>query len=186
MIQVLLILSILFTYNCAITANATKMTVNDFNAKKIIAENIIVEESTGGSITLPFWIPNINDENFTKAVKDSLMNSKLFNSITEKANSDWKLRMNIIDREHPWIGFDMTVTTTIQYTLYLKDKIVFDKTIIEPGTATGTEMLIGVYRAKRANEYSARNNIKKFLTELESAEIKTEESVEMPKGKKIK
>jgi hypothetical protein len=63
-------LSILFTYNCAVTANAGKMTVTDTTAKKTLGENIIVEESTGGSITLPFWIPNISDDNFTQAVKD--------------------------------------------------------------------------------------------------------------------
>jgi len=180
----LLTLSILFTYNCAITANTSKMTVTDLTAKKTLGDNIIVEESTGGSITLPFWIPNISDDNFTQAVKDSLMNSKIFKSIATKKDTDWKLRMEIIDRDHPWFGFDMTVTTTIKYTLSIKDKIVFDKTIVEPGTASGTEMLIGVYRAKRANEYSVKNNIKKFITELESAEIKTEDNPEKPLGKK--
>jgi hypothetical protein len=39
-------LSILFTYNCAVTANAGKMTVTDTTAKKTLGENIIVEEST--------------------------------------------------------------------------------------------------------------------------------------------
>jgi|JI102314A1RNA_FD_contig_31_2681434_length_1015_multi_2_in_0_out_0_2 hypothetical protein len=177
-------LSILFTYNCAVTANAGKMTVTDTTAKKTLGENIIVEESTGGSITLPFWIPNISDDNFTQAVKDSLINSKIFKSIATKSDTDWKLRMIIIDRDHPWFGIDMTVTTTIKYTLYLKDQIVFDKTIVEPGTATASEMFIGVYRAKRANEYSARNNIKKFISELEALDIKPEPSPEKSKGKK--
>jgi hypothetical protein len=181
---ILFTLTILFTYNCAITANTGKMTVTDTVSKKTLGENIIVEESTGGSITLPFWISKISDDNFTQAVKDSLLNSKLFKSISSKSDSDWKLRMIIVDHDHPWFGFDMTVTTTIKYTLYLKDQIVFDKTIIEPGTASGIEMLIGVYRLKRANEYSVRNNIKKFISELEALDIKIEPSAEKPKGKK--
>lgn len=180
----ILLISVLFTYNCAITANAGKMTVTDTTTEKTLGENIIVEESTGGGITLPFWIPNISNDNFTQAVKDSLVNSKIFKSITSKTDSDWKLRMIIIDRDYPWFGIDMTVTTTIKYSLYLKEQIVFDKTIIEPGTATVSEMFIGVYRAKRANEYSARNNIKKFISELEALDIKTESNPAKPKGKK--
>ncbi|HMV42595.1 MAG TPA: hypothetical protein PK079_21750 [Leptospiraceae bacterium] len=180
----IILVSILFTYNCAITANTQKMTVTDFTSKKTIGENVFVEESTGGSITLPFWVSKISDENFTQAVKDSLINSKTFNKIVSNTNSDWKLKIVIIDHDHPWFGFDMTVTTSINYTLFLKDKSVFSKTFVESGTATGTEMLIGVYRLKRANEYSAKNNIKKFISELDSLDLKPETNTESPKLKK--
>ncbi|MCB1176242.1 MAG: hypothetical protein KDK36_01570 [Leptospiraceae bacterium] len=163
---ILITITLLFTYNCAITAGTKKMIVNDYNSQNRLNEPIHIMESTGGSITIPFWVSKISDENFTIAIEESILNSKLFAEIDE--DSDYKLKVEIIDLDHPWFGGDLTVTLFVNYTLFYKGDIIFKKSITSEGTATISEMLLGVYRLRRANQYAAKKNIQILIQELET------------------
>lgn len=90
------LLPLLLLLDCAIPANTDRMTVTDYQAKKTIGEKIFVTESTGGSMTLPFWIPNIPNDNFTEAVKASLVQSKSFQKISDSMENGWVLKIEII------------------------------------------------------------------------------------------
>ena len=95
--KTLLILSILFVASCAFPASKQGMTVTDLKSSKKIGEKIFVKESKGGSTTLPFWTSEISDENFTSAVKESLINSRAFSDLSSKWEDDWGLEIEILN-----------------------------------------------------------------------------------------
>lgn len=107
-------------------------------------------------MTLPFWISNIPDDNFTEAVKASLLQSKSFQKISDKMENGWVLKIEILDLDRPWFGTDFKHKLTVRYTLSNNGKIIFNEPVTAEGTATMGDALIGVYRAKKANEFAAR------------------------------
>jgi hypothetical protein len=161
----------LYLSGCAFPATKEGMVVTNYIAPKQTGEKIFVKESTGGSITLPFWMSNISNDNFTEAVKESLLISKAFSEQSANWGDDWGLEIEIIDVDQPIIALDMTVTTHIKYSLYLKGKKVHEITIRELGTAKNSDTFIGSVRLRVANELSAKANVKKFITELSSANL---------------
>ncbi|MCW7470212.1 hypothetical protein [Leptospira kanakyensis] len=155
--------------NCAIPARVDKMTVSVVKSNHKINNEIFINESKGGGITLPFWIPKISNENFTQAIKNSVLNSEKFLKIADNNTNHWRLEVEITDWDHPWFGIDFTHSLTVRYKLYNEKNIeVYNKEIYSKGTATIEETLIGVYRANRANEYAAKKNILLFLLDLEN------------------
>ncbi|MCW7463139.1 hypothetical protein [Leptospira limi] len=159
----------LLTINCAIPARVEKMVISDVKSKNKINSEIFIKESKGGEMTLPFWLPKISNENFTLAIKNSILNNEKFKSISNIQNNNWTLDIEIIDWDHPWIGTDFTHTLTVRYIILNEKNIeVYKRDIRSKGTATISESLIGVYRANRANEYAAKENIKLFLLDLDN------------------
>lgn len=156
----------MYLSGCAFPATKEGMVVTDYIVPKQIGEKIYVKESTGGSVTLPFWKSNIPNDNFTEAVKESLLNSRAFVAQSINWGEDWGLEIEILNVEYPYFAFNVTVTTNIKYTLYLKGEKVREITVREPGTATLGDTLIGIQRMRIANEYSAKANVKKFIAEL--------------------
>ncbi|TGL87930.1 hypothetical protein EHQ68_00785 [Leptospira congkakensis] len=155
--------------NCAIPARVDKMVVSSVKANNKINNEIFINESKGGEITLPFWIPKISNENFTQAIKNSVLNSEKFQKISDNNSNHWRLEVEITNWDHPWFGIDFTHSLTVRYILYNENNIqVYNKEIYSIGTATMEETLIGVYRANRANEYAAKENIRLFLLDLDN------------------
>lgn len=159
----------LFFLNCAIPARVDKMIVSNIKANNKISNEIFINQSKGGEITLPFWLPKISNENFTQAIKSSVLNSEKFQKISDNKSNHWKLEVEITNWDHPWFGIDFTHSLTVRYMLYNEKNIeVYNKEIYSIGTATMEETLIGVYRANRANEYAAKENIRLFLLDLDN------------------
>lgn len=161
----------LFISGCAFPATKEGMVVKNYEAPKQTGERIFVKESTGGSTTLPFWTSQIPNDNFTEAVKESLLISKAFSALSTNWGDDWGLEIEIRNVEQPMFGFDFTVTTEAQYTLYLKGKEVYKTYVRASGTAGTSDKFIAVARLRIANERSARANIKKFIAELADQKI---------------
>lgn len=160
-------LSLIFlTANCAFPATKQGMVVTDYKVAKKTGDKIFVKESTGGSVTLPFWMSKIPNDNFTDAVKESLLESKSFAALADNWGDAWGLEMEIKNLEQPMVGFDYTVTTVVKYTLYSKGNKVYTTTVRASGTATMSEAFSGIARVRIANEKSARANIEKFIAEL--------------------
>lgn len=80
-----------------------------------------------------------------------------------------EIEIRVVDA--PMFAFDVTVTTDIKYTVWLKGKKVYETYIRESGTATMGESLFGFSRTRMAHEKSARANIKKFIAELSSQKL---------------
>lgn len=161
----------LFVSGCAFPATKEGMVVTNYLAPKQTGERIFVKESTGGSTTLPFWTSQIPNDNFTEAVKESLLRSKAFSALSTNWGDDWGLEIEIRNVDQPMFGFDFTVTTETKYTLSLKDKKVYTTYIRESGTATTGDSFIAIARLRIANEKSAQANVKKFIAELSNQKL---------------
>lgn len=152
--------------NCAFPATREGMKVVDFKSPNKVGEKIFIEQSNGGSMTLPFWKSKISDENFTLAVKDSIIDANLFEKIEETLGDNWNLKIEIVDVDQPSFGTTFKVNTKVKYTLRKKDEIVKETLIDVAGEATMSDAFIGVVRLRLANENAARANIRKFLEEI--------------------
>jgi hypothetical protein len=166
------LLLVLGLMGCAFPAMKEGMVVTNYSAPKQTGDKIFVKESTGGSTTLPFWTSQISNDNFTEAVKESLLNSKTFAALSTNWGEDWGVELEIREVNQPFFGSSFTVTTDIKYTLYLAGKKVYETDIRESGTATMSDSFLGVARLRIANEYSARANIKKFIEELSKQSLR--------------
>lgn len=153
---------------CAFPASKEGMIVTDYSVPRQTGNKIFVKESTGGSTTLPFVGSKIPNDNFTDAVRASLLHSKAFSEIASNWGDEWGLEINIQNVEQPIFGLDFAVATTIKYSLFLKDEKVFETEVYESGTATVADSFFAVKRLRLANEKSAKANIKKFIQELSS------------------
>lgn len=163
------ILSSLLLAGCATNAGINQMSVHAQTTKKpnntTLIKNITVAEITGGRESNPLWTSQINNENFKAALVQSLQASNLYN---ELASSKYALSANLIKLKQPLVGFDMTVSCEVHYTLQnIKNKrSLYDKNIASTYTATISDAFIGVERLKMANEGAARENIKMLLADL--------------------
>jgi len=167
----ILLLLVLSLSGCAFPATKDGMVLTNYTAPKQTGEKIFVKESTGGSITLPFWRSEIPNDNFTEAVKESLLNSKVFSALSSNWGDAWGLEIEISDVKQPLSLFDCTVITNVKYVLYSKGVKVLETSIQESGTATPSDTIIGVQRQRIANEFSARANIKKFIEVLSNSKL---------------
>lgn len=152
--------------NCAFPATREGMKVGDFKSPNKVGDKIFVEQSTGGSTTLPFWKSKISDENFTLAVKDSIIDANLFEKIEETLGDNWNLKIEIVEVDQPHFGTTFKVNTKVKYTLRKKDEIIKETLIDVAGEATMSDAFVGVVRLRLANENAARANIRKFLEEI--------------------
>lgn len=169
--KIFCLILILLTANCAFPAKQEGMTLRNYKAEKQTGDKIFVKESTGGSITLPFWVSRISDDNFTAAVKESLLDSKAFVALSDNWGDAWGLEIEIINADYPLFGMDYSVTTTVKYVLYLKGKKVYQTAVQESGIASFNDEFFAVARLRVANENSAKANIKKFIKELSSQKL---------------
>jgi hypothetical protein len=161
----------LLVFSCAFPSTKEGMMTTSYTSPKKIGSKIFVKESTGGSVTLPFWTSEIPNDNFTAAVKESLLRSKAFSDISSNWEDDWGLEIEIREVNQPFAGADFTVTTDVKYTLYSKGKKSYETTIRESATVRIDESFIGVQRLRLANERSAKANIKKFIEKLSEQKL---------------
>jgi len=153
------------------TGCAQKILMEDMTVSNIKHKNndtkfksaVKVSNISGGKETSPFIKPNINNEEFKKAVIASLINAGLYSD-----NGNYKLRVEIMNVEEPLFGLDMTVTMTIRYILTntTDNSIIFDKIINKSYTATFSDSALGMKRFRLAKEGSAKANILALLKEF--------------------
>jgi hypothetical protein len=176
---ILLVLLVTLTGCPGRQSPATKegMVVRGYTAAKQTGKNIFVKNSTGGnrglsiSEMLFYTMSYIPDINFTTAVKESLLISQAFSALSTNWGDDWGLEIVILEVDHPFGWFELTVTTGIKYTVYLKGKKVYETYIRESRTATMDDAFLGQERTRMAHEKSAQANIKKFIAELSNQKL---------------
>ena len=158
---------------CASSATIEGMTVMDYKSKVQVGDKIFIKPVTGGKETNPFWKSNISNKNFEEAFKKSVVSSNVFSKISTATDDDWTLEIKLISVDQPSLGFTFTVKTTIDYKLYYKDKLVFSKSIMQPGVAAFSDAFVGSKRLRLANEVSAKNNIKSLFEALNEITLDT-------------
>ncbi|WP_028864032.1 hypothetical protein [Psychromonas aquimarina] len=134
-----------------------------------VQNNLALSSVSGGEETNPVWTSEISDEAFSGAIKQSLLKQGLFSD-----DGKYSLAVKMVEIDQPSFGFDMTVTTKVQYTLTetLSGVVVLDEAVVAPHTATVGDAFSGVERLRLANEGSGKKNIELLLEKL--AELKIE------------
>ena len=129
-------------------------------------QSVSVNNISGGSSTNPMLKSNVGNLEFQSALQNSLRAAGML------ANSSGRYRLDamINKLDQPLIGFDMSVTSTVNYTLTdtTNSNKAFDQTINETYTATVSDALAGVERLQLANEGSIKKHIGSFLDRLRS------------------
>jgi len=128
--------------------------------KKAIAVGIV----TGGDDTNPLWTSQVSNANFKTALEDSLALSVLKGD----AGAPYTLNAKLVSLHQPFAGFDMTVTSTVEYSLLAAGKPapVMQETVVTPYTANFGEAFVAGERLRLANEGAMRENIKEAIARL--------------------
>jgi hypothetical protein len=167
--RLLLIISIYSLVGCASGARYGAM-IPDGPSFKPLPDNyflkneIALTEVTGGEETNPMWTSEVSNEEFKKALMESLRMQQLLANGTGKYN----LTVNLTEVDQPMFGLSFTATSISQYILRnnkTKD-IVFDESITGSHTATFGDAVYAPNRLKLATEGSIKENIKIFINNL--------------------
>lgn len=168
----LIFVGCIYMFGCATGAKMQNMSY--LGVQKHYSEelkvNLGVSSCTGGEETA--WTSQINCEEFSGAVKKSLLEQGL---LSDKGKYQLEIKMLKVDQ--PILGFDMTVTTHVRYILtdITTKSIILDETISAPHTATVNDAFYGVTRLRLANEGSGKKNIEGLLEKLATLRIDSKE-----------
>lgn len=161
---------------CATPARIDQMTAKKIDTSKIINEtplknNLSLKSVSGGESTNPLWVSKVGGDDFKQALEQSLKTVMLLAS--DQSKSSYLLGTTLISLDQPFIGLDLKVTATVEYSLEERatGRKVFSKTISTPFTATFSDAALAFERLKIANEGAVRENIEEIIDELLSLNI---------------
>jgi hypothetical protein len=118
---------------------------------------------SGGGETNPMWMSNVSAAEFAEALRLSLIAHQMLSPVQERARYHLDASLKQVDR--PFVGFDLTVTTTVDYAVRdsAKGEPRYSKTVVAPYTATVSDAFLAVKRLQLANEGSVKENIRRFI-----------------------
>src|SRR5258706_3164558 len=161
---------------CASNADPTAMTVTAGPAATAVPfpqkfqHSMCVRAVTGGEETNPMWASKVNDAGFKTALDGSLNGAGLS---AGASGCVYPIDANLLGLSQPSIGFDMTVTSHVNYKVYDgSGQPVVLATVDAPFTAKVSDAFIGVQRLQMANEGSIRESIKQCFDKLRTASPK--------------
>lgn len=155
---------------CASPARVEQMTAHTTAAQqaavKPLKESIAVAAVSGGKETNPMWTSNVGNVEFEQALEASLREAGLLSAGKELGK--YKLAATMEKVDQPLMGFNMTVTATVNYVLTERatGKQVMSKRVALPFTATVSDAFAGVERLRLANEGAVRVNIGSLIEEI--------------------
>jgi hypothetical protein len=131
-----------------------------------LRSQIAVRDVVGGDETNPMLESNIDSSAFEAALEASLRNSGL--GAPNRRAGLYQVAAMIERVDQPVVALDMTVTTTVYYSLIERssNKSVWSQTVTRSYTARMADAFLGSKRLRMANEGSAKANIQAFLEEL--------------------
>lgn len=157
---------------CASGARPEAMTApvsasNIIESSSSLHNAIQIGKVTGGSDTNPLWMSNVSDDDFKKALQQSLV----LQAIAANEASRYTLDAELVSLEQPFAGFDLTVTANVHYKVArnVDESLALDETVSTPYTANFTDAFAGYERLRLANEGAVRENIKAILAKLKAA-----------------
>ena len=153
---------------CATPAAVSNMSVytSQRTAPTSLKNAISVADVTGGRETNPLWVSQVSSEAFRSALEDSLANAGIFERVLSA--SKYRLTANLNQLEQPAFGIDMTVTSTIKYTVVdtRTGKDVYSRLIRAPFTAGFSDSPLGATRVRIATEGAIKMNIEMLINDL--------------------
>lgn len=147
---------------CASAARPVAMISGTTPGMADISDDFVVVSVTGGEETSPLWVSKISSEDFKQALISSLQRAAAYDP-----SSGLKISADLVELKQPLIGFSMTVTPTVDYTIVdAAGTTVFKERVVSPYTAKVSDAFIAAERLKLANEGAIRENIRQFLALL--------------------
>ena len=146
----------------AMVAELSQETIITDSSK--LRENVTVGDIGGGKETNPLWVSNVSSEDFSEALRQSLSAHAML--ATESNN--YRLDAELVKLKQPLFGMDMTVTSTVDYTLtdVNTGEVVLQKTVEHAYTAKLGDAFVAVKRLQLANEGSIKGNISELIKEM--------------------
>lgn len=159
---------------CATAADSSMMAVTTAPASAPFPARLLhamcVRNVTGGEATNPLWVSKVSDDQFRLALVSTLDSAGLD---APADGCQYQIDANLLGMSQPFAGFDMTVTSHVNYKVFGKDGTpVLLATVDAPYTAKFSDSLMAVERLKLANEGSMRDNIGQFLDKLRGPDLK--------------
>jgi hypothetical protein len=165
------VISVVFLAGCATPARMEQMTTAPqagaaASVPEALRQNIAIKDVTGGQETNPMWTSQVSSAEFEKALESSLRTANLLEP--NRQGGRYALSVYLDKLDQPFIGFNMTVTATVTYTLIERStgKTTWEKKLVTPYTASFGDALLGVERLRLANEGAVRTNISELVSEL--------------------
>ena len=166
--SLLIVLSVSILAGCATPAAIEKMAVAlpITQTNPALKNGVGVADVTGGKETNPMWTSQVSSDGFRRALEKSLENAGMFSNIV--AGSKYQLTADLTRLDQPLMGFDMTVTSTVRYSLIENQsrKEIYSRVIQIGHTASVSDAIVGAERLKLANEGAVRANIQAFINDL--------------------
>ena len=166
--KLFVIFSVLILGGCATPAAVEQMAVSlpTTQSNPALKNSVGVLEVTGGRETNAMWTSQVSSDAFRRALEQSLQNAGMFSKIA--SGGRYQLTADLTRLDQPLMGFDMTVTSTVRYSLVDNQtrKEVYTRVIQARHTATVSDAFVGSQRLKLANEGSVQANIKSFINDL--------------------
>ncbi|GGC94762.1 hypothetical protein [Halopseudomonas salina] len=164
-----------YLFGCASGAKQENITYQSMQKAKYAQElnkNVALDTVSGGRETNPMWTSEISNQSFLGALRNSLSNQGLYSD-----KGRYNLQVAMVGVDKPLVGFDMTVTTRVRYTLVdtKTNQKVFEELVVAPHTATVGDAFVAVTRLRLANEGSAKKNIENFLRRLAQLKIEPQQ-----------
>ena len=166
--KIVAIFSVVLLAGCATPAAVEQMAVSlsITQTNPALKNSVAVAEVTGGRDTNPMWTSQVSSDAFRRALEQSLESAGMFSKII--AGSKYQLTADLTRLDQPMIGFDMTVGSSVRYSLIETQsrKEVYARVIQISYTAKMSDAFIGSQRLKLANEGSVKANIEAFIKDL--------------------
>mgnify|MGYP000980223114 FL=1 len=117
------------------------------------------------------WVSN---EEFKKAIEETILRSGVFKGIVSGIGSEYQLDAMIFSIEQPIVGFSMTVKMEVGWTLknLTTGMDVWKEPIKSEQTLSVGDAFVGATRLRLATEGAARNNIFQSISKISSLDLK--------------
>lgn len=171
--KILAVFSVVVLAGCATPAAVEQMTVSlpITQTNPALKNSVAVADVTGGRDTNPMWTSQVSSDAFRRALEQSLESAGMFNKIV--AGSKYQLTADLTRLDQPMMGFDMTVGSTVRYSLIETQtrKEIYARVIQISYTAKMSDAFVGAQRLKLANEGAVKANIEAFVKDLIALKI---------------
>ena len=158
---------------CATAADPNAMTSSVAQADigkpfpAVLQHAMCVRTVTGGEETNPLWASKVDNNGFRTALTASMTGVGI---LADGSGCNFPNNVNLLGLSQPAMGFDMTVTSHVNYKVYGADGAPFLlETIDAPFTANFTSSFMGAERLKKANEGAIRESIAQFFAKLRNS-----------------
>ena len=166
----ILILSAALCLTACATASQPGAMVPEVTNANIISSGSKLNQSVsmgtvdGGKDTNPLWTSQVSNEDFAQALEQSLA----AHAMLATDNATYRLDAEMVELKQPFAGLDLTVTSTVKYTLTNVDTniVVYENTVEEAYAAKFGDALVAAKRLQLANEGSIKSNISALLSDI--------------------